>query len=717
MQNNNVHILSIQKYLAEVQDVLLKHILDNQKALLLAPMGAGKTTFLEKSVTPKAKELGKWVVLVIPGVAQLREMRLRGIETVCEGAGCSGDRMFYATTPDSLHKVWSKAKAKQVGIWLVVDEAHACVTSSNFRKVFLEIDKFAEIAEKVIRLTATAEPLEGMNLGPILDVRREQNPTVKLTVQPVKKTNADTIYQVAANKYVQGEMLFTHYNNIKGNKFLAEKLSSLIQKEEEKVLLEDAKQLNFNAFGEIENSEIEFKIIDKTNKAVSLFAKNKDHPVAKALVRGKMPQDVAIVTLTSFVKEGMNILNAKPSTVIIVWDSTLTFAELIQTIGRYRNQENIKEIIVLVQKAPAEWIDYKPFETLLEISLECTQKILEAITFTAKVDKKMALELAKTNSIVYNQDLDEWRICELSLRNRVYAEYSKRLRMAPSIIKKELEACAAINLQVQIADVLKDVEDNGIAEQILELKKEQKEAFAELSKKMLEYDDLTLQEILDHTVSAARPELKEAFEMQEEYHNIVRRKFKEALSQIVKYEEISTVEAFRKLVASGRKNYKPIIEEARTKMVNRAIEQEGLEVALQKFSIFKTKKDTEVIARIAFIRTYLKKVEKKRGRIGEKLKKELAAELIKQGYYGYAQQVRKIAKEKDPNIQKIIESECKTKSNKEKIQYALRKHIEYQEKLLTRLVNNDLEKVAPKLTQDLSNIYVFREDLISSVKT
>ena len=713
----NTHILSVDRYISEVQDLLLEHVLQAPKSLILAPMGTGKTTFLEKCVVPAAKGLNKWVVFVIPGVSQLREMKLRAIETVCEGADCSGDRMFYATTPDSLHKVMNKAYELGKSVWLVVDEAHACVTSSKFRKVFLQIDKFAQKTEKVIRMTATSKPLEGMELGPIFEIQRKYNTPVKLTLQPVKKVDADTIYKVASERYVQGEVLFTHYNNIKENKLLAEKLSQLIEKEEEKVILQESKQLSFDDDGSVENTELAFKMVDKTNKAVSLNAKNKDHAATQSLIQGEMPQDVAIMSMTSFIKEGMNILNDKLSTVVIVWDDTLTDVELIQTIGRYRLQENIKEVIVIVQEYTKQDIDYKPFETLLEAPLSAEDKMLDAIRTIALTDKAIAEDYAKGMNIIWDETINDWKICKLSIRNRVYNNYSGRLRKSLHIAKKELEANKAINLKVTIADTLEEPEDKSIAEEVKILKENEKAEFEELINEMLKLDDLTIKDILEHTVSGSRPELREAMEKQELFHSLVPTKFKEALKELIKYEEIDKVEAFRRLVTSGKKNYKPLIEQAQTIMVNRTIQREGLEVCKKKFEILRRNKETEIVPRIVFIRDYLKEAEKKRGRLTTKLKRDLAEQLIREGYYGHGTTIRKISKQKDPSIQQILESECKHMNGKEKVQYANQKHTELREKLLAQFVRDNLDKATKKLNQDLNNIYSLYQERITSLNT
>lgn len=713
---HNTHILSVDRYISEVEDLLLEHVLEASKSLILAPMGTGKTTFLEKCVVPAAKGLNKWVVFVIPGVSQLREMKLRAIETVCEGADCSGDSMFYATTPDSLHKVMNKAAELGKSVWLVVDEAHACVTSSKFRKVFLQIDKFAQKTEKVIRMTATSKPLEGMDLGPIFEIQRRYNTPVKLTLQPVKKVDADTIYKVASERYVQGEVLFTHYNNIKENKLLAEKLSQLIAKEEEKVILQESKQLKIDDDGSIENTELAFKMVDKTNKAVSLYAKNKDHAATQSLIRGEMPQDIAIMSMTSFIKEGMNILNDKLSTVIIVWDSTLSAVELEQTIGRYRLQENIKEVIVIVQDYPKKYIDYKPYETLLESAFEAAKCFLEGIRILGKTNKDYAEKEGQQVNIVWDEEINDWKICELSLRNKVYNEYSTRLRQASNIAKKEFESSKAINLKVTIADLLEEPEDKSISEEVKILKENDKIEFEQLINEMLNLDDLTIKDILDHTVSGARPELREAMDKQELFHDLVPPKFKEALKELVKYEEIDKAEAFRRLVTCGKKNYKPLIEQSQTIMVNRTIQREGLEVCKQKFEIFKSKKETEIIPRIVFIREQLKDIEKKRGRLSNKIRKELAEKMIKEGYYGYETAIRKIAKQKDPSIQQILESKCKHMSGKEKAQFANLKHTELRENLLTNFVKENLSKTTKKLNQDIENIYSLTQKRISSLK-
>lgn len=679
--------LRVDRYLTEDAEHITDRLLSHDKAVLLASMGTGKTTLLEKHIVPRAKTNGRWMVFVIPSVAQLQQMSLRGVEVVCNGSNCSGDRMFYGTTPDSLHKVMAKAYELGKTVWMAVDEAHAVVTSSAFRRKFLEIDKYAQDCEKVIRMTATMQPLEDWyGLGPIYQVERQQMVEVPTTIQRVKQINVDTIYEIVASKYQEGESLFTHYNNIEGNNVLAEKLSKLIKVKKEQVLVESFQE---NLFGDMP----EYTEIDHTDQAVSLHAGNKDNTTTRALIEGKSLDKVAIASMTSFVKEGMNITNDRKTTVVIVWDKTLTYAELLQTIGRYRLQENIKEVVVIVQAYDKQDINYVPYETLLEATMDAATKSLEAIESLARVDKDTAKDFADRLFIAFNEHTQKYEVNVPLLRNWVYQKYSTKLRMAPIIIKKVMESEFAIKLKVTIAQDVFDPESTELMSQVFEIKRKKEEQFKQLKAKMLTYDDSTLEEVLEYSVNRNRPEMKEALECMELYQKLAPPKFKKALKDMINIGKMEKVKAFRELAATGPKDYQEVLNERYARVINATIKDIGINEAERQFKYCKRDEVTELASRQVLIRKFFAEQEKKQGRIGKKMKKELAEQLLQQGYYKLRSTNKKILQEEDKDKKK---------------------------KLIEKLHKKNLAKAQEKLEQDIQYIYNTKKDskgsLISSIK-
>lgn len=665
---NRVYRYKVKQYLSEIQDDLVGKMLEYPRTLLVSGMGTGKTTLIDQCIVPIAKERGMWVVFVIPSVPQLLQMRMGGIETVCDGAGCSGNRMLYATTPDSMHKVMDMAQKKGKRVWLIVDEAHAVVTSSDFRPKFLEIEKYAKVADWVLRMTATPEPLmplledDALNFGPMFEVRKECSRVVPLTILLADKIDGDTIYKIASGKYVEGERLFTHYNNIKENNIIARKLSQKITKKTHKVLVQNHQ---YTLFGD----KPQFKTIDNTGTAVSLHAKNKQESVAQSLIAGELPSDVAIMCMTSVVKEGMNIYNDAPSTVIIANDNSLVQIEPVQISGRYRKQENIKEIVLVVKKSEAEKRGYFDMKKKYDEVIAISESAIDWVNLARGTDIEMADNMAKAAHLTFNDTTNSYEVDRIKVMAYVYKKYSEVIKQYPLRMKEILENQTAINFKVTIKEYKEPI-DKDIKEEVKVLNKERKERFQAVLSKMVEYDDRSIQDILDHTVNRHAKEMQDVYDTMLEYHDTVDTTFKKALSQMSSFKDISPSTVFRKLVNTGPKEYQKTIDEMQASCVNEIIRKVGIEQAEITAQSLKRISKLSIIPRQIFIRKYIKQQtsdKHERIRLSKKFLEDLASRMIDEGYYKLDKKTRQRLKsylEKAENAEDraILREECKTKN-------------------------------------------------------
>lgn len=626
---NKKYQLTVDKWLSEIAQQLMQSVVSsqNRECIITGAMSIGKTTFIKETVAPTVKNLkDRWLVLVLPGVIQLYQLNEDGIPIVCDGYRFN-DTYSTGTTPDSLPKIINRAKELNKKVWLVVDEAHAIITSSSFRKSFLNIRRYAKECEQVLYMTATDEPLIGMDMGDTYEITRRNSPEVPVTILEVDKLNVDTVYKVVADKYDGEGVVYTHWNDINNNNLLATKLEGLCRVKEKHVLVEEFQE---NLLGNLPK----YKILNDTKQAVSLHAKNKDHPVTQGLIKGNIPEEVAIMCMTSFVKEGLNISNKPKAKIVIVWDKGLSYAGLMQIIGRYRKQDNIESITVLVTEVEkAKKGKCSSFEDWLENveARDAYEKINQALNILHKTGSLAVKDVLKGSASIYDEETDSYVISEEILRGKLYADYCNELRRFPTILKKKMEHDPAINLKVSI-ETLEPVLDTELADMLKMTKKEQLQIFQDAVAQICVYDNQTIEEILTNTIDQRRFENREAIENMEIYHQLVGKKFLERLECIERYCEMEKAEAFKFVVSSDEDLIDKTIAEQRAIDVNRVINSEGIESSYKTLGKLK-KRSAKPIARQVFVRYQLQDLEPKQGRLSKKRLKLLAQQMIDEGYY------------------------------------------------------------------------------------
>lgn len=619
--------LNINQYLAEYEAPILQLLKDNKKSLLVAPMGTGKTRLIksiEKIIDPFSV-----LVIVNPSTKHLLQMQKDyNIHAVCAGFDYMGQNIV-CVTPESLKKkVISKL---QRPFTLIVDEAHSIYSDFNFRKSFADVKEVEKMAEKVIYMTATPDILHDTeDFNCIIEVDKENQPKIATEIVEAEKLNIENIVVLIKEELQQGaEFIALHHDDKCENDTITKILNEEL---EIKTMIDPCFQENLLGF------EPRFETHVK-NTAISVNASQKDSKIFETLINdSEIDEDVKIFCTTSCIQAGININNQKETTIIYVCNnSSFRYTNFLQATGRYRNKKKIKKIILLKTQLDKTEYEYKDYLSWYDIVLKIAKNELPTANMYKKLYKQEILykDIAKNSCLKFNEEKNEYIIDEIELKARAYSLYNKGLLHHPTTLKKKLESEKATHLKVSIIQ-RETKTDPRTKELDQKNKKEKKKLFQNTIKKMLECDENTLNDILNHKVDMRKIENIPLIELMEDFDKTMPTTFKTMLKKVIEIKEIETTEAFKYITKfETLKEVEEELKKEKIIKINRDINKTGENITFTKYNIHSL-----LESKVVFIRYILQLIEKKHGYVGDKTIIELVNKMEKAKIY-------KIKDEKD----------------------------------------------------------------------
>ena len=313
--------LKIDKYIAEQKTLIRTEIISKQKQklLLVAPMKTGKTTYIMEELQKELKDwIGIQLIFVSPKTTLLDNTysKYGGVRCYGDIVNCSlNDKLSpVLTTPDSLYKVIGACKSKEREYYIVYDEVHELITSSNFRnKMAYPLEAYNnDLCFGFMGMTATPEVLE--------EYEREGEKVF------------DTIIKFEPKeKFVQAEKSIITKDLKRDNGSIANFIFLEALKERKQIIA------RINNKKDIENIE---KLLSKKGlKVFTWYTGNEEEKDLETL--NKMLKNIEfnfdVILTTCLIDVGIEF-NLKDKPIIInIMDSNTTISEDIQFIGRLRN--------------------------------------------------------------------------------------------------------------------------------------------------------------------------------------------------------------------------------------------------------------------------------------------------------------------------------------------------------------------------------------------
>lgn len=320
MQTNEI---KIKKFLSE-NDELINSLSLREKTLLNAPMKAGKSEFTLTQLKDKAEQEGLILVFIVPQktlmtsiVERCKEKNIK-YQKICGDEGYKSayyvQDSIYIVTTDSSYKVLAMLKEQGKQAIYVYDEKHKAIMDCNFRpKLFAPMKEYTnnkDIIVGFIGLTATSEPIKYLDWDNIIKVEVEEKfvPTKEINVIKYSEIDESIIYHHAKELAEKGSV-FGRINNKSINENI-------------KLKLEYGSKLKATTFCR-ENYNTEEEAEEQERKILELF--------------NSTSTNSNVILSTSLFDCGVEI-NAKDLHVLVVRDNKTRAEDLIQFIGRFRNE-------------------------------------------------------------------------------------------------------------------------------------------------------------------------------------------------------------------------------------------------------------------------------------------------------------------------------------------------------------------------------------------
>lgn len=606
--------LEVNTYIAEQQEAILSAISSSKKSLLIAPMGTGKTNLIPEI----NKDKDVVTVIVNPSVAQLQQMRATYDIAAVYGGLTYNDENIVCVTPESLRKkVISKLRKRFI---LVVDEAHEIYNTYSFRPAFADIKEVEKVAQKVIYMTATPDILtETEQFDAVISVSKksDSNEKIKTTILEAESLGVAQKAAVIKKALKASRLVALHNDNKKENESIIEVLNK-----ETKVKVFEDSYFQTDIWGSKQPFHKTIK-----NSAVSVDAGKKESKTFVELIKhSAIDADVNLFCTTSCIQAGLNINNNRETTVIYVCNNqSFKMVNFLQSIGRYRNKNNIKEIILLKTKKDKTERDFKNFSTLYEETKFSANKVLAAANEMHKFNIHfLEEEAAKKIGLNFNKVSNEYEINYHKLKATALESYNQSLLYHVDILKKELTYNSAIPLKVEIEEFKLDP-TKEVQELIKEKNKANKEIFEETIQQMLKLSNEQLEEILNCSIDQRKKENEELVEIMKVYHETASTTFKNVLQETIEVMQLTEVDAFRYVAESkSLQDVKSELLKIKIKKANADIKEKGIELAYKAFKGYP--KD---LKKIVLIRYLLKDIETKKSRISNKTKSNIVEQAVR----------------------------------------------------------------------------------------
>jgi len=613
--------LHIDKYIAEQEENILNILRSNKKSLLVAPMGTGKTRMIEKINNDIENVV---TVIVNPSVAQLKQMEKTYNIAAVYGGLTYNNESIVCVTPESLcKKVISKLRRPFI---LVVDEAHEIYSSYNFRKSFEDIKQVEQSAQNTIYMTATPDILaEAEHFDAIVKVAQKSEP-IAVEIMEVDKIGTSRVASILREMLDKYQLVAFHNDNKKENATIAGILNTNFN-----IKVQQDKFFQENLLG----IQPQYREIEKST-AVAVNAETKDSKVFAEIINyNKINADVKLFCTTSCIQAGLNIDNDRETAIVYVCNNqSFKIVNFLQAIGRYRNRNNIKKVVLLKLKKnekDKQEVAFKNFTTIYEDLKDLSERMLAIANDMLQNYRLHTLDKNIAENIQYSYDKasNSYYINYHALKAKALEIYNRSFMYYPERLKIALEDNSAIPIKVEITEYISKDDDDETKEKIKEIKKVNKMIFEETVEQIVKCSDEQITQILDYTVDQRKADNKELVELMDNYHSFVSTSFKNVLKETAEVLEIEPAEALRYIASA--KNLKEVREDlikVKAQKVNSEIKEKGMALVKKGFKGY-----SKVIQKITLIRGMLKEVENKRGAITQQLKQMIAEQAVKLRLY------------------------------------------------------------------------------------
>lgn len=628
-------VLTLKKdeYLNDRAADIMSQLHKYKKIGLWAAMGLGKTEFFKKALREYAKTNDLVLIMINPSVGQIEQIGENdpNIATVCQGKSYYGEKVVI-TTPESLYKVTSNLLETNQKFILVFDEAHEKVAGINFRFKFGLIDKYEPLAEKVIYMTATPQPLFDENFDFIIEVDKPKK-AVNCDVLSVDKVNVSTIMSQVEQAILRGEKVILCHDNKTENKKIYDKLVDKYGAEYF-MALEDNEPVQESLFDDQEENRV---VKEKAFDLVS--SQDRNGAAYKEIMKNQFPKGLKVLITTSFIKAGLNIDNPPNTRMILtVNQNNFSLVDKVQQMGRLRKVEHIAGIDLLVPKLEVskQCKVFLPLETKAE---RMREEALDHYNTYVKdrdcITSRSAIEVA---CATYDPQLESYVFDENKLRNKIYLEYCWSLLVNPNRLKIDLERETAINLNVQIKEIETQCNEQ-LEQEVKAEKKAKKETHAAACEQLKALNDEWQKVII--TVPFDEIELlnDDLRPIAEAYHLTMSDAKRKFINQVRRdLCNGDKVEAHLKVLNEPKKDIEKEFDQLEVMKLNREFE----EVKGQPQTIDKTIKryKKKLAARVFVIRQQLQDLEPqtikgkwKTTRLSNKIVNELTQTMMEQDYY------------------------------------------------------------------------------------
>ncbi len=621
--------IHVKKYISEDKatvEVIINYVIAYKRILITGGMGIGKTYFVSTDLLQYAKSIGKKVVIVIPGVAQLENLNEnKNLPIVC------GDKSYFdtdivAVTPDSLlTKVLCKMKPDSY--ILVVDEGHQKILDCNFRKAFRNIDIAEKNAYRTIYMTATPRVLSN-NFDKIIEITTQNPITNKVMYKNLdmdKKDNIDVKLSVIKKALEKYDNIIFFQDNIKIN----EKMAALLKNGENvtKKVYKDNYQYSICIGGKIDKDYTDKVIWEWTTQTETIHS-GKENKDAK---EGLLTANVTFVTRV--INAGIDLRIKKGNKGILIIDATekIDIDSFIQLIGRFR--EGI-DVLILTKSHNAKDNDYcyETFQSILKTRINISEMIAKVYN-----NNKIKLEYFKndltTNCLEYNTGTKTYNV-DLSLATeKTYSLWNQLLiyninhffellkEQTAFVVNGEIENCSWLEEKLEVGEDIKNY------------KVIRKEKFTKVKKQMMSFKDNDL--LAGVTKKYDKLETSQV-NIAKEYHNLKPNSHTDQLRLTgelnIDEEEaaVDIVKAFRYFYSNPWSAIEEKIDARDARLINLELKLNGIENFLKK-NLYETR--TQKIPMQARIRFGFMETQKKQGRITENSIELITKEMIEEGYF------------------------------------------------------------------------------------
>ena len=415
--------IKYNKYLLDIQgnkEILLK-LFKNQKALLKAPTGSGKTYSLIELAKLATTETGKKIIIAVPKKKQAEQIEKEyNIPCVTgDTKKIDSNSKIIACVYDSIQKVFSlKDWPINSDVTVIIDESHRMRYDSIFRHNALKRIKNVIKDTNIIYISATTKIIEDIQF----DIK------ISCTSSKVNYNyNACYFFDYTSTSELALLGLINHINNMDR---ITKLYTDILVFWDNKKKLENIKEIfeNYGYTVELLTSET------KEEKAMNTL-------VATSKLTG-----AKIYLCTSVIEEGINIKNKNKFACIYVMDNTTSYDSIEQACARLRTDGHD---CFIMRRLKDETIKGGKVRIDINKKLEEARKKVEALNISQKTLKEAGFEqdyilssfdgLSKNKEFIYNKELDSWQLDEDRLVRGLTLEVDRNISKNTGLHRNELK--------------------------------------------------------------------------------------------------------------------------------------------------------------------------------------------------------------------------------------------------------------------------------------